>query len=77
MFTSKICSDGDRLTVEIPAELLNEIRTEPGAQVVVSRTADGALRIDPHDPEFSKLLESGRTALRDFRHAIRALASAA
>lgn len=76
MFTTEIRVEGDGLVVEIPAELLAEIHVEPPATVIVSRTADGALRVDPHDPDFAEKLDHGRGALRDFRSSIRSLATA-
>jgi putative addiction module antidote len=60
--------------VILPKELLAKLRLKLGDTLFVTETADGGLKLVPHDPAFEQGLEIARKAMRTYKNALRELA---
>jgi putative addiction module antidote len=65
---------GNSTGVILPKELLAKLRLKLGDTLFVTETADGGLKLVPHDPAFEQGLEIARKAMRTYKNALRELA---
>jgi putative addiction module antidote len=65
---------GNSTGVILPKELLTKLRLKLGDTLFVTETADGGLKLVPHDPAFEQGLEIARKAMRTYKNALRELA---
>ena len=65
---------GNSTGVILPKELLTKLRLKRGDTLFVTETADGGLKLVPHDPAFEQGLEIARKAMRTYKNALRELA---
>jgi putative addiction module antidote len=65
---------GNSTGVILPKELLTKLRLKLGDTLFVTETADGGLKLVPHDPAFEQGLEIARKAMRTYKNALRDLA---
>ncbi len=65
---------GNSTGLILPKELLAQLNLGQGDWVFASRTADGALRIAPYDPEHEQVMQITRELMKEYRDTFKALA---
>jgi putative addiction module antidote len=65
---------GNSTGLILPKELLAKLQVKLGDTLFVTETADGGLKLAPHDPNFERGMEIARKAMQTYRNALRELA---
>lgn len=65
---------GNSTGVILPKELLARLRLKQGDVLFVTETADGGLKLVPHDPDFEKTVEIVDEIIDEYRDTLAALA---
>lgn len=58
----------------LPKELLAKLQLKQGDWLFVTESAEGDLKLVPHDPTFERGIEIARKAMRTYRNTLRELA---
>ncbi|OYX51573.1 MAG: hypothetical protein B7Y90_00890 [Alphaproteobacteria bacterium 32-64-14] len=74
MTTSKIRQIGNSQGVVLPKEILAAVNAKLGDEVTVTVTAEGAIQLQPYDPNISAQVEKARDIAHRYRNALRELA---
>ena len=65
---------GNSTGLILPKELLAQLNIGQGDWLFVTRTADGALRLAPYDPEHEEVMRLARDVMKEYRDTFKALA---
>ena len=65
---------GNSTGVILPKELMARLNLNVGDKFYATLSADGGLRLTPHDPHFEKAMEVARRGMRIYRNALAELA---
>lgn len=65
---------GNSTGLILPKELLARLGLSQGDSVYVIESADGGVRLVPHDPDFERGMEIARKAMKKYKNALRELA---
>lgn len=65
---------GNSTGVILPKELLAQLGLAQGDMLYVTKTAEGGVKLEPHDPEFERGMEIARKAMRKYKNVLTELA---
>lgn len=75
MHVLKVHKVGNSLNLRLPKEAANALRVSEGDVVHLTETADGGYLITPFDPAFERQMKLAEMGMREYRNALRELAS--
>lgn len=58
----------------IPREVVLRLGLEQGRSFILTETAEGGLRLTPHDPDFETAMDVARKGMKRYRNALAELA---
>ncbi len=65
---------GNSTGLILPRELVLRLGIEQGKSFYATVTADGGLRLTPHDPDFAQAMDVARKGMKRYRNALAELA---
>ena len=70
----KLIQIGNSVGVELPKEILSQLRVEKGDSLFVTEAANGGAFLTPYDPVLEEELDAGREFMKTYRDTFHALA---
>lgn len=71
---TKVRRIGNSLGIVLPKEALSALKVEEGATLYLTDAPEGALRVTPEQPGFSRKMQIAEDLMNRYRNALRELA---